>query len=286
MTKTVIEAVEFGTESLSDRQLPQPKLDAELLLCHLLGCERIGIYLNYDRPLTDDEFDRYSELLKQRSRGRPLQYITRRVDFYGQRFSVDEGVFIPRRETEVLVDQALKRLNGEGELSIVDVGTGSGNVAISLALGLPSAKVVGTDVSPKALEIAKKNADRLGVADRTEFVEADLFPLASSLTHSVDLIVSNPPYIADAEIESLPVEVKAEPIETYFGGGDGLEIIRRVVDEGKEYLSHGGLVAIEFGYDQGARVEMLLKESGFEKIEVVRDLSGNDRVATGRTPQA
>jgi release factor glutamine methyltransferase len=282
MTKSVREAVEFGRELLSRHRTPQSKLNAEVLLCHVLGFERIGIYLNHDRPLTSDEFSRYSALLKERSLGKPLQYITHAAHFYGHRFRVGEGVFIPRRETEVLVDQSLIRLNGRKKPLVVDVGTGCGNVAISIAIGHPAVRVVGTDISSDALAVAEENAKHLGVADRVAFTEADLFPDLSSLSSQFDLIVSNPPYIAEANLETLPTEVKAEPIGAYSGGMDGLALIKRIVDEGKEYLSPDGLIALEFGFDQGGRVESLLKESGYTDVEVTRDLSGNDRVVTGR----
>lgn len=282
MVRNLLDAVDFGTQLLSEHQIEQARLNAEILLSHLLKLERIDLYLNHDKPMTDHEFAEYSGLLNQRAKGIPVQYLTRCVGFFSHRFLVEEGVFIPRRDTEVLVEEVAGQLREREGTTVLDVGTGCGNIAISLAIRFPSASVYGIDISSKAVSLARQNAKHLGVTERVKFLKGDLFQPISSFGHSMDLIVSNPPYIRKADLENLPLEVKAEPLHTYYGGEDGLQLIRRIVSGGKKYLSEDGMIAIECGYDQAGVVRELMEKYNYERIRVVRDLNGNQRAITAK----
>jgi len=282
MLRTLLDAINIGTELLSQHQIEHARLNAEILISHLLRLERIDLYLNHDKPLTDDEFREYLGFLKRRAEGTPIQYLTRLADFFFHRFLIKEGVFIPRRETEVLVEEAGSHLKERENVTALDIGTGCGNIAISLASSFPSANVRGIDICTQAVSVARRNAKRLGVADRVEFLEGDLFQPISALDHSVDLIVSNPPYIKKQDLQNLPLEVKAEPIHTYYGGEDGLRVICRIVCEGAAYLCRGGMMALEIGSDQVGAVRELMERNDYGDIHVVRDLSGNERVIRAR----
>jgi release factor glutamine methyltransferase len=280
--KTLLDAIKIGTELLSQHQIEYPRLNAEILLSNLLGLKRIDLYLNHDQPMTDDEFAEYSELLKRRAEGTPVQYLTHWADFFFHRFLIEEGVFIPRRETEVLVEEVSSYLSGRVNATVLDIGTGCGNIAISLASSFLSASVTGIDICTQAVSVARRNAKLLGVANRINLLGGDLFQPISPHDYSADLIVSNPPYIKKSELQNLPPEVKAEPIHTYYGGEDGLQVICRIVCEGAEYLCRGGMMALEIGSGQAEAVRELMERSEYEDIHVVRDLSGNERVITAR----
>jgi release factor glutamine methyltransferase len=276
--ENLLDAVDLGTRLLSESGIEQPRLDAELLLSHLLRVDRVDLYLNHDKPLTRSELSDYLSILRRRAERTPVQYLTKHVDFFSNRFLVEEGVFIPRRDTEVLVEQVVSRLEDRVNLTVLEIGTGCGNIAVSLATSLRSAEIYATDISPKALSLARRNAERLGVDERVRFLEGDLFDPVVTLGKHFDLIVSNPPYIREKEAEDLPPEVRAEPLSTYIGGEDGLKFIRKIVDEGKKYLLQVGVIALEIGCDQGEAVGRLLQNSGYEGISLVRDLAGNERV--------
>ncbi len=280
MNRNLLDALSFGSKLLSEYATEQARHDAQILLCHLLKIERIDIYLNHDKPMTSNEFSEYVRLLKLRNQGTPIQYLTGWVDFLSHRFLIEEGVFIPRRDTETLVEEVFGQLTKRENITVLDIATGCGNIGISLALGLPSARVYATDISSKAISLATENARHLGVNKRVKFLKADLFAPPSFIDLPVDIIVSNPPYVRNEDMKNLPAEVKAEPAITCNGGKDGLEFIRRVVGEGKEYLSGDGMMAIEFGWDQAESVRKLMEENGYERIKITRDLGGNERVVT------
>lgn len=280
MIKNLLDAVDFGTQLLSKHRIEQARLNAEILLSHLLKLERIDLYLNHDRPMTNDEFSKYLSFLNQRAQGTPVQYLTRWADFFSHRFLVEEGVFIPRRDTEMLVEEVISQMKRKKKMTVLDIGTGCGNIAISLALNFPSASVCGIDISPEAVSLANENAKRLGAAKRAKFLRGDLFEPVSSFSNSIDLVVSNPPYIKEADLENLPPEVKAEPAHTYYGGEDGLQFVGRIVSEGKGYLSRDGTIALEIGYDQAEAARVFMEENGYRQIKVIRDLGGNKRVIT------
>jgi release factor glutamine methyltransferase len=222
--RTVLDVVRLSTTYLSEHGSDSARLDSELLVAHALGIERLGVYLQYDRPLADHELDTIRTLLRRRGRGEPIAHLTGRREFYGRSFRVTPAVLIPRPETETLVERALKvaRELG-GALRIADLGTGSGCLACTLAAELPGATVIASDLSAAALAVAAENAEALGVAGRLLFVEGGW---AEGLVAGLDLLVSNPPYVTSAEMDELPRDVTFEPRLALDGGADGLDAYR------------------------------------------------------------
>ncbi len=255
--------------------------EAELLFTQILSCSRAELYLDRSRRLKRKEASFLACALRRRFYGQPLQYILGKTAFMGFEFRVTADVFIPRPETEILVETALNignRLKVIGErLKILDLGTGSGNIAIALAKSLPHCEIIGIDISSKALEIAQDNA-RLNNVDNVKFIQGDLFSPSTFHLSPFTLIVSNPPYIPSAEIENLQPELSYEPRIALDGGVDGLDFYRRIVLKASAYLNRGGFLIMEMGYNQCAQIRMLLNSSGFEVIEVVKDYSDIDRV--------
>ncbi len=250
-----------------------PRLEAEVLLAHATGLTRTVLLAHPERPLTADERTRYEDLLARRRAGVPLPYLTGRVEFFGLEFTVTPEVLIPRPETETLVERALAR----APQTVVDVGTGSGCVAVALAVRLPRARLYATDLSRAALRVAAENARRHGVADRIHFLQADL---ASPLRGPVDLVVSNPPYVAEEEWASLPESVREyEPRLALDGGPGGLSVVRRLLADAARLLRPGGALLVEIGAGQGPHAVALARAT-FPKayIRIHPDLAGRDRI--------
>lgn len=253
--------------------------EAEELLAHALGVERLVLYLQPERPLTAAERARFRELVRRRHAGVPLQYLLGEVEFMGLPLRVDGRALIPRPETEQLVELILRELGPhqrEKEWEILELGTGSGAIAITLAHFLPQSRISATDISTQALELARENAARNGVASRITLFESDWF---AAVEGRFDLIVANPPYVSREEAVSLPREVREhEPRSAWDGGEEGLEAIRRIITEAPPYLRSGGRLYLEIGAGQAARVRSLTLASGaYEGIEVFRDLNGRER---------
>ncbi|MFQ5536749.1 MAG: peptide chain release factor N(5)-glutamine methyltransferase [Gemmatimonadota bacterium] len=288
-TWTVLRLMRWSGEYLEARGVERGRLNAEHLLAHALGVSRLDLYLQFDRPLTAGELDAFRPMLRRRARREPLQHILGTAAFRTLELKVDSRVLIPRPETEVLVEEVLTwasergtRSGGEG-LSALDVGTGSGAIALSLAAEGPFSRVVAVDVSGDALEVARANAEAVGLASAVEFREGSLFhPLARGERFNV--IVSNPPYVAEGDAGTLEPEVAEwEPAAALFAGPDGLEVVRAVVTEAAAWLEEGGLLALEVGMDQAPRVvEMLEDAGGYHDLRVRRDLAGRDRVVLAR----
>ncbi len=266
---------------LSKRGIENPGLTAEILLAHCLDLKRIDLYLNYDRPLNEAELSTYWKLLARRAKHYPLQYLTGKVEFYSLRFLVTEGVFIPRPETEVLVERVKEAL--EGEAVVADIGTGCGVIAISLAKILPLARFYASDISQRALNMAKENATRNGVEGRIIFLQGDLLAPFKGQEGKLDAIISNPPYIPQEELGNLPEEVRLyEPKAAIDGGKGGMEIQKRIMAEAWLFLKEGGILALEVG--QAERVKSLM-QGRYSGIEVFPDLHGSERVVMGRKIQ-
>lgn len=264
---------------LLHKGIENPRLTAELLLAHCLGVKRIDLYLNYDRPLNERELSDYRNLLVRRARHYPLQYLTGEAEFYSCRFNVAPGVFIPRPETEVLVEKVKEAI--EGEVVVADIGTGCGVIAISLAKGLPQAKFSASDISEEALELAQKNSAEHGVEERIQFLLGDLLAPFQGMEGRLDAVVSNPPYIPRDELENLPDEVRLyEPKAAMDGGKGGIEVQNRLIVEAWPYLKKGGILALEVG-DSQVEVVRNLMEGGYERIEAFPDLNGIERVIMG-----
>ena len=253
-----------------------PRLDAEVLLSHLLGEKRIYLYVHFDQPLTADELANYKELVKRRTSGEPVAYICGEKEFMGLTFKVTPSVLVPQPDTETLVEAAIERLRGKNSPRIADICTGSGAIAIALAHYLPESSIVATDISADAVSIAKENAEALELSERVQFFEGDL--LAPLTGETFDAIVSNPPYIPGADIESLPREVRAEPRLALDGGADGLDFYRRLIGESAALLNDGGFLAAECGDTQAGAIAEMAASGGFGKAEIVRDLADKERV--------
>lgn len=252
--------------------------EAEELLAHTLGVERLVLYLHPERTLTAAERARFRELIRQRRAGVPLQYLLGEVEFMGLPLRVDRRALIPRPETEELVELILRELGPQGKagLQILELGTGSGAIAIALAHSLPESWLMATDISAPALGLARENAARNGVEARIAFLESDWF---AAVEARFDLIVANPPYVSQEETARLPREVRQhEPRSAWDGGEEGLEALRRIITEAPSYLRSGGRLYLEIGAGQAARVRSLaLACAAYEEMEVFRDLNGRER---------
>ncbi|HEX6207347.1 MAG TPA: peptide chain release factor N(5)-glutamine methyltransferase [Actinomycetota bacterium] len=265
---------------LADHDVETPEAEAEILLAHLLRTDRAGLYARRE-DLTDEERDLLSRMLLVRASGVPLQHLTGDQPFFGLKLRVRPGVFIPRPETEVLVEQALQCLRTESSPVVVDVGVGTGAVALAIKKERRDARVLATDASEDAVALAAENARQLSLG--IELLRGDLLsPLPGELRGMVDLIVSNPPYVTEEEYAQLPEVVRAEPKEALVGG---TELHARLAREALAWLRPGAWLAMEIGAGQGDEVAGLLSER-YERVEIVPDLAGLDRVARGRTPEA
>lgn len=257
--------------------------NAELLLSHLLGLRRHELFTSSARLLTDDEEKGFRELLERRKRREPVQYITGSAEFRGLEMELSKATLIPRPETELVVDEALRVLSGAGnagDITIIDLCTGSGCIAISMAVELSTSRIWATDISIEALVVAERNARRHGVADRINFLRGDLYDALNEvvLERKATIILSNPPYIPDDEIERLEPEVAAwEPRASLAGGHDGLVLIRRIISGAGNYLANNGHLVMEFGAGQSQMVREFTEESGFE-CEIKKDLSNIERI--------
>ncbi|GEL72194.1 MULTISPECIES: peptide chain release factor N(5)-glutamine methyltransferase [Myxococcus] len=282
---TIRRVLTWTTQHFEKRQVDAPRLTAEILLSHVLELSRVRLYVDLDRPLSKDELGAYRALIERRMAGEPTQYLTGVREFYNRPFKVDARVLIPRPETELLVEAALRMLPKDAPGRALDVCTGSGCIAISLAAERPQATVIATDLSPDACALARENAQALGVADRVTVLQGDLFtPVPAGERFQV--VVSNPPYIASGEIPGLSAEVRREPKLALDGGPDGLVAVRRVVTGARQWLEPGGLLALEIGEDQGPAVLELLRAAGYADARVEKDLERRERMAFGTQPVA
>ena len=252
-----------------------------MLVLHLIQRDRAFLLANPLSNLSAEGAVRYYVLLERRLVGEPIQYITGETEFYGLPFQVNRNVLIPRPETEHLVEKALALAASFERPRIVDVGTGSGAIAVALAHKLPEAQITAIDLSAAALTVARGNAERNGVAGRIRFVEGDL--LAPVAGEQFEMVVSNPPYIAESDRASLSVEVRDYEPETALFAGSGLDVYRRLIPDARSALAAGGFLALEIGYGQDEAVAELLAKAGFKQIEFTADLQGIPRVATARS---
>lgn len=272
--KTYEQALKDGRNILVKNNILDSETDAWYLLSHVLDIDRTGYFMNLNREIEKNQYDRYMELVNQRTAHIPLQYLTGVQEFMGLEFIVSKDVLIPRQDTETMVEEVLKVSEGK---AILDMCTGSGCIIISLMkLGRPI-RAVGVDISPEALDIAKKNKDKHKV--EVEFIESNLF---DKIEGRFDIIVSNPPYIPTKDIEELMEEVKDhEPLAALDGSEDGLSFYRIIASKAKEHLNSKGILIFEIGYDQGEYVANLLKEEGFVEVKIIKDLGKLDRVVCG-----
>jgi len=277
---TVLDLLRWTTDHFASRGIDTPRLDAEVLLAYALECDRLRLYVEYEKPVEEPDRARFRALVQRRADERiPVALLTGTREFWSLSFEVTPDVLVPRPETETLVTVALERLpDAEAELRVLDVGTGSGAVALALATERPKARVVATDLSGAALAVAGRNAERLGLADRVAFAEGDLFePLAGE---RFDLVISNPPYIGRGEADSLAPELRHEPESALYAGADGLEVLRRLVAEASDHLEAGGVLALEIDPRQAPALLQLCTDAGLRDVRVHRDLAGRERAVS------
>ncbi len=280
--KTIREALQQGKLCLQEAGKADAAFDAELLLEKAVGMNRTALFLRGEERISDAAAEAYEGFLAQRAAGRPTQYILGEWEFMGLPFHVGEGVLIPRGDTEVLVETILEKQQSERFKSILDIGTGSGCIPISLGHYGKFEKIMAVDISQKALGYATKNAAQNHV--QIDFYESDLFQgMPAQWRGRLEAIVSNPPYIAKKVIEELETEVKDfEPLNALDGGEDGLDFYRAIVEQSRSWLQDGGWLFFEIGYDQGEALLSLMTESGYEEVTLKQDLSGLDRVVYGK----
>lgn len=272
---TIGELINLSAGYLEQKGCGSPRLDAELLLGHVLGLDRLSLYLNFDKPLTSQEVDSYRTLIGRRGQRIPVAYLTGEKEFYSVPLKVSEAVLIPRPETEFVVDKVLEVLEPNQPAEILELGTGSGAISIALALQDPNFKITAVDISPAALQVAKSNAANLEVDNQVTFLEGDLY---SPVSGKFKVICSNPPYIRQEDLKGLAPEVGVEPAIALDGGPDGLDFYRRILNQAASYLEQPGFVVLEIGWDQAKQVQELGEQAGLTWLETVQDYGGKDRV--------
>jgi release factor glutamine methyltransferase len=281
-TWTVRALLVWARDWLAKKGVDSPRLDAELLLAHALGCSRTRLYVDFDKPLSPEELARVKPLLQRRAQREPVAYILGVREFYGRPFRVRPGVFIPRPETELLVQLAVEELRPGAR--VLDLCAGSGAVGISVAAELPEARVDLVELSAGAVAVARENAEALAPG-RTRVFQGDLFAALPEPAR-YDAVVANPPYVAQADRERLAPEILAhEPHQALFAGGGGRAVIERIVAEAGRWLAAAGLLALEIDPALSAHVRERFTESGFSRVRVVKDLAGLDRHVLGNAPE-
>jgi len=287
--KTVRELIQATEEYLADKAVESARVSAERLLADVLGLSRLELYLQHDRPVAGRELDRFRDLVRRRGQGEPLQTLIGTTGFYSREFKVTEGVFIPRPETELLVERAVALLRPPDRTHLapvaVEIGCGAGVIAVSLAAEIPRLEVHATDVNARALELTRHNAHRHGVDTRVHTHHGSRFdPLPPHLRGEVDLVVSNPPYVRSGDLPGLSREVQHDPAEALDGGRDGLDFYRALARSAVRWLRPDGWLAVEIGADQGETVPDVLAVSGFTDLTVGSDYNDLPRTVTARWP--
>ena len=281
-TWTVLELLRWTTQHFAERGIATPRLDAECLLAAALGCDRLRLYVEYDRPVDEAERTRFRELVRERAQSRvPVALLVGEREFWSLPLRVTRDVLVPRPDTETLVAAALDAFpDREAELDVLDVGTGSGAIALALAHERPKARCTATDVSPAALAVARENAERLGLDARVRFLEGSLFePVGDAV---FDLVVSNPPYVALRDEASLAPELAHEPRLALFAGADGTDVLRAFAAQVRDVLRQGGAVFVELDPAQAAPVSEWLAAAGLREVTTHRDMAGHARVVSAR----
>ncbi|HWY50866.1 MAG TPA: peptide chain release factor N(5)-glutamine methyltransferase [Chthoniobacterales bacterium] len=276
---TLLEVLQSTTAYFTKHKIENPRLNAEHLLAHILGLSRMDLYLEFERSLSDAELKPLRELVKRRGQGEPVQHLLGTVEFCGHTFLIDNRAMVPRPETEELVELLLPAISDhKSAIRIVDVGTGSGVIALSLAANFPEAEVYASDISEDALALARENAVRLGF-EQIHFQKSDLL---ESLSERFDLIVANLPYISMKDRHLLAREVLHDPEVALFGGSSGDELMRKLIGEAPHHLDFGGLLALEIGLGQAEGLSDFLRQKNYHDIELKRDYSDTPRFLLAR----
>lgn len=275
----LLEILNMSKEFLEKRGVESARLNAELIIAEILKLKRLDLYLNYERPMMEEEMSLIREWIKRRGDKEPLQYILGKEEFYGLIFKVNKSVLIPRQDTEVLVEKAIEKLKNRVKPKVLDIGTGSGAISISVAKNIDDSVVLGVDISEDALCVAKENMEQNEIKN-LKFIKSNVFENVNY--HEFDMIISNPPYIPDYEYETLMTEVKEhEPKTALVAEDNGYFFYKKIIDEGKNYLVSGGVVLFEAGYNQAQNIGELFKQDGnYKDIEIFKDYAGIERVVT------
>lgn len=268
----ILEIIKWTTDYFKSKDVSKPRLNAEYIIAHVLCCKRFDLYVRFEEIVSEKDRVVIKNMILERAKQVPLQYVLGETEFYGYRFFVDSSVLIPRPETEYLVEKIINEI-GDAQ-SVLDIGTGSGVIAISLKKELPNLSVTALDISERAIVVANKNAEENQV--EVEFIKSDIY---SNCSKKYDLIVSNPPYIPKRVYDALESEVKDfEPQSALLANDDGLYFYDKILAEAREYLNLNGKIYLEIGHDQSNRIKKIAEKNGFSEIETVKDLNGFDRI--------
>jgi len=284
----VIDILKLSSDYLQKKGIENPRLNVELLLGHVLKLSRVQLYLNFERPLSLPEVDSFRQFLKRRASHEPIQYILEETEFYSLKLKVNRHTLIPRPETEILVDKVIEHckqnFDQQKTVQILDIGTGSGNIAIALVKNLEPSFITAIDIHNEALLVAKQNAEYHQVSYKINFLQQDIFSKTLDFASIFDVIVSNPPYISKTEFEQLPREVKDyEPYIALNGGVEGIDFYSRLAEIAERLLSPTGFVAVEIGASQAEKVRNIFSQKRlFQSIVVIKDLNGIRRVVIAR----
>lgn len=279
---TVLEALNLSTEYLNKKGIESARLNAELMLAHILNCKRLQLYLMFDRPLDESELSVYREFLARRAKREPLQYILGEVEFYNIKLKVNPDVLIPRSETELLVEKIIKDFSDKSEFKFLDIGIGSGNISIALLVNLPNSAGIGIDVSDSALALASSNAEANSVKARLELIHFDILKDDIQLLGKFDAVISNPPYVSSEDFETLETELKVyEPQIALTDFYNGLTFYRKIISIADTLLKENGKVYFEIGKGQSNEIITLMENKLINNINIIKDYQGIDRIICG-----
>ena len=290
---TIRNILKSAIEKLKKSEIEFPEINADTLLAYILSCDRANLYTNPDDLINDSDICKYNELIHKRASHVPLQYITKRVEFMSLDFVVDEGVLIPRPETEILVEAVIKKTDNklyhDRIITIIDIGTGSGNIAVSLAKNISNVKIYASDISREALTVANENVLRHDVTDQIHLLHGNVFEAFSSKVKKgqVDFIVSNPPYVSKSESKNLEPElIDHEPLLALIGGVDGLFFYKQIIKDAADWIKPGGYLIIEIGETQAnSIIKLMQNELHYDEIEIINDLQGKERIISAKIKQ-
>ncbi|MFN3873251.1 MAG: peptide chain release factor N(5)-glutamine methyltransferase [Ignavibacterium sp.] len=279
---TVLEALNLSTDYLSKKNIESARLNAELMLAHILKCKRLELYLMFDRPLDDNELNQYRTFLSRRAQREPLQYILGEVEFFNSRLKVNRSVLIPRPETELLVEKIIDDFKEKTDIRFLDIGVGSGNISIALLKNISQAKAIAIDISEEALALAKDNSEMNAVQDRIELIKFDILNENIETLGKFDLIVSNPPYVSATDFETLEPELKVyEPTIALTDMYNGFTFYKKIIQISSSLLNSKGKIYFEIGKDQSDEIKNMMVEKGFDNIIVIKDYQNIDRIIYG-----
>lgn len=279
---TVLDSINLSTEYLKNKGIESPRINAELILAHILKLKRLELYLSFDRPLKEDEIVLYRQFLKRRSEFEPLQYILGTVNFFGLELKISRSVLIPRPETELLTEEIINEFKDQEFIKILDIGTGSGNISIALAKFIPNSMIIATDISGGAIDIAVENAKSNGVSGKINFIINDIFSSEILSENNFDVIVSNPPYVTSEDFKNLNKELKDyEPKIALTDSRDGLSYYNVISSKSNIYLKKGGKLFFELGHGLSENVQDIMTKNHFKNILVKKDYQNIERIIHG-----